>query len=116
MYNDVVVRSHNEMQNTFRLSDSECSFLAQALVLAADKYVGFAVDAVGIPGGERLQQQFLRQACEARKFAIAFGDSDGIEIPTSTNLRQAGHEAGKITNRQFADTIRERLADQKAVA
>ena len=108
------------MQNTFRLADSECSFISQALVLAADKYIGFAVDACGIPGGIRLQQQFLRQACEARKFAIAFGDSDGIEIPTGTNLRQAGHDAGRITNQQFADTIKERIADgslpQKAVA
>ena len=103
------------MRNSeLRLSDSECSFLSQALVLAVDRYVGFAVDAMEIAGGERLQQQFLRQACEARKFAIVFGDSDGICLPTSTNLRQAGHDAGRITNQQFADTIRER--QEKAVA
>lgn len=96
------------MANNLYLRDSECSFISQALVLAADKYVGFAVDAMGMAGGERLQQQFLRQATEARKFAIVFGDSEGIQIPTTSNLRQAGHDAGRITNQQFADTIRER--------
>lgn len=101
------------MQQTFRLADSERSFISQALVLAADKYVGFACDALGMADGERLQSQFLRQATEARKFAIVFGDSDGISIPTTINLRQAGLDAGRITNQQFADEIRKRRAQGK---
>lgn len=100
------------MTHLMNLSVNEISFISQALVLAADKYVGFAVDCIGMAGGERLQSQFLRQAAEARKFAIVFGDSDGVQIPTSTNLHQAGHDAGKITNQQFADTIRNREANR----
>jgi hypothetical protein len=92
------------------LNDSERSFVSQALVLAADKYVGFAVDCIGMAGGERLQSQFLRQATEARKIAIIIGDSDSLAITGHENMRQAGHDAGKITNQQFADTIQKLTA------
>ena len=113
IYHIVVARSRNEMT----LNDSERSFVSQALVLAADKYVGFAVDCIGMAGGERLQQQFLRQAQEIRSIAIVIGDSDGMDITTAKEARrEANADAAKITNQQFADTIRERLAKEKAVA
>lgn len=104
-----------------QLTDSQRNLVSQALVLAADKYIGFAADAIGIAGGERLQQQFLSQAQETRFIAILFGDADSVSIEgegfsTGGYHGELKEEAANITNQQFADTIKERLAQEKAVA
>lgn len=103
------------------LNDSQRSFVSQALMLAADKYVNFAVDCIGMAGGERLQSQFLRQAQEIRYIAILFGDSDSASLEGEGFSAGGYHgelkeEAANITNQQFADTIKERLAQEKVVA
>jgi len=99
-----------------RFTDSQSNLVSQALVLAADKYVGFAVSVIGTAGGERLQQQFLRQATEVRQIAILIGDGGELtlEIPTH-EIREAAAEAARITNQQYADTIAESAGSMTAL-
>lgn len=91
------------------LNDSERSFLAQALVLAADHYVGFAVDCKAVAGGDRLQAQFLKQAKDIRYLAMLFDDSDAASIDVSADadaLEALKGMAAQITDQQFAERVR----------
>lgn len=98
-------------RNDFPLTDSQHNLVCQALVLAADKYVNFAADAIGMSGGDRLKMQFLRQTQEVHYIAILLEESTvGFHINVRPEVaREASAEASRITNQQFADTIGERL-------
>lgn len=89
------------------LDHSQRNLMSRALVLAADRYINFAADACSMPGGVRLQQQFLRQAADTRYMAILVGDADSLEMRIGF-AADAKQEAAKITTQQFADTLAER--------
>jgi len=97
------------------LTFTQRRLMSDALTLAAAKYVGFAADAMALPGGERLQQQFLRQATDTCFLALMVGESLSVEIGAA-ELAEGDNrrEAAQLTNQQFADTINERLAVAKS--
>ncbi len=103
-----------------QLTESERSLISQALVLAADKYIGFAAEVGGFQGGVRIRQQLLRQSQEVRYLSILFGDAESASIE-GEGFSQGGYhgelkeEAANITNQQFADTIKERLSQETTV-
>lgn len=100
--------------SNIELDDNQRNLMAQALVLAADRYVCFAVDAAGRPGGTRLMEQFLRQAADVRSIAIRIGD--GGKVAISGHDRVSREDAARITNQQFADALKERADSLKGAS
>lgn len=85
------------------INDSDRNLISQALVLAAARYVDFALDAESMKNGERLAAQFIRQAETARTMAILIGDSMSMALGGIGHDREAKAAAERITARQMDD-------------
>jgi len=88
-------------------TESQVNLISQALVMASSQYVRFAADCKQMENGERLAEQFMRQAHDARFAAIVFGDSPAISVDCGweDNFRA---EATKIADQELADELESR--------
>jgi len=91
-----------------RLTDQTVNLLSQALVLASDRYVDFAVESANLVGGERVSAQFLKQAVETRQISILLAGSGECAIEVSPEeTATAKTDAERITMQLFADIAKE---------
>lgn len=109
---DLQAETLQERKGKMNFTDSQMSFISQALVLAADKYVAFAVDCATMRNSAGLQTQFLKQAKEIRHIAMLFGDADSASVQCFGHGMES--EASAITDQQFADSINERAITTSA--
>lgn len=85
------------------LPESTRNLISQALAMAASRYVEIAADIKSTPGGDRLSEQFIRQAIETRQFAILLGDSGNVAISGIGDANEAHEDARRITAQEVID-------------
>ena len=92
------------------LEYSTRNLISQALAMAASCYVEIAADTEAMPGGNRLSEQFIRQAIETRKIAILMGDADSVALTGVGDASEAHEDARRITAQEMIDVHNSRKA------